>query len=118
MTCMKLGNFRAVSLNFPNITLSRAIRQMLTQSFLDLEDARRELLSIYYIILDRRRSYVAITSSECRSKVLLSLIFVLKRNSRRIDNYKSRSEPSPVVSRYVFLYPVSKASKPALRSGK
>ena len=91
MICVKLGNVRAVSLNFSNVTLSRAIRQMLTQSFLDVEDALEELLSICSILLDRRRSYAAITSLECRSRVLSSLTLGLKRSSRSIDNSEARS---------------------------
>lgn len=114
---VKLGNVKAVSLNLSNATLSRAIRQMLTQSFLDVEDALEELLSICCILLDRRKSYAAITSLECRSRVLSLVTLGLKRSSRSIDNCVARSEPSPVVSTYVFPDPTSKALKLALRPG-
>jgi hypothetical protein len=99
----KLENVEAISLNFLNITLSCAIRHMLAQSFLDVEDALEELLSTCSILLNRRRSYVAITSLECRLRVLLLLTVELKRSLRSIDNSAARFEPSPVVSRYVFL---------------
>jgi hypothetical protein len=104
-------------LNFSNVTLRRAIKQILTQILLDVEDALEELLSICSILLDRRRSYATITSLECRPRVLSSLTLRLKRSSRSIDNSAARSEPSSVVSRDVFLNPASKALKLALRSG-
>jgi hypothetical protein len=94
---VKLGNVKAASLNFSNVTLSRAMRQMLIQSFLDVEDALKELLSICSILLNWRRSYAATTSLECRSRMLSLLTHGLKRSSRSIDNSAARFELSPVM---------------------
>jgi hypothetical protein len=52
----KLENVEAISLNFSNVTFSCAIRHMLAQSFLDVEDALEELLIALYCLTGAGRT--------------------------------------------------------------